>query len=171
MSVPNHYIIDFSLLAKNLQLTELREDVLVALLDAVAEEFQEIHNTFLAYRESNIYKIEHTSQVWSLEKVLNDAYDPELRRIYITDGELVEPPYIFRRAEERPLYLFKRSEDSPIYLRRRSENADSDRDFIVHLPADAQEGNATDELAFIASISATVDYYKEASKTYRIVYE
>lgn len=170
MSAPNYYIIDFLVQAINLFLTELRQPIVLRFKEAIMPEFQSLHDSFLAYRESNLYKIEHTGQVWSMEKVLNDAFDNDLRRIYIEDGVLVQPPFIYRRAEERPTYIFRRNENQPFYLRRRAEIEDSDKDFIIYVPIVLQPENVTDDLTFLAAITKLADYYKIASKTYRIEY-
>ena len=170
MSAPNYYNVNFGQLAAAILRPFYRTQFNLRWFIALLSPLQTLHAYFLSFRESRLYKIEHTGQVWSLENVLNDAFDTDARRIYITDGVLVQPLYVYRRIEERPLYVRKRAENTPLYLRRRSENEDNDKDFIVHIPIELQPQDEADLASFTAQVVALVDFYKIASKTYRIVY-
>ena len=48
---------------------------------------RDLYGDFVAYRDSTLYKLDHTPQVYSMENELNDVYDITSRRIYITDGQ------------------------------------------------------------------------------------
>lgn len=51
----------------------------------------DLFNRLRDYNEAVQYKLAHTSQVWSIQALLNDAFDPDLRRIRIDDAGGLEP--------------------------------------------------------------------------------
>ncbi len=64
-----------------------------------------LYGLFIANREKNNYKLTHNGQVCKLEAVLNDAFDPIDRGIYISDPDYIDPVYTFLDSEESPVYI------------------------------------------------------------------
>ena len=59
-----------------------------------------IHTRFLEFRKDAAYRLNHNGQVCYLRAVLNDTFDPELRRITVTDtAQNVGILLVFRRDE------------------------------------------------------------------------
>ena len=103
-----------------------------------------------------------TGQVAHLELVLNDRFDPILKRIFIGPG--IYPPrvYIYTAAEQKPLYIYTAAENQPVYMYSEGEYINGVFDFVVNVP----NGLPYEE----TSIAAVVDRYKRDGKNYKIQY-
>lgn len=133
-----------------------RKPVMYAWLKACCFPLIQVYNQFTINRESNLYKLAHNGQVYSMENVLNDRFDNDLRRIYITDGFTKDRLYIYTPAENKPLFLKK------VFIYNSDDYADTGADFIVWIPSEIKTNQN------LIEIKALVDYYKLASKRYRI---
>lgn len=56
------------------------------------------------YRSAKLYDLNHSGQVIYLEKVLNDTFDKDLRRIYIGDGDFRDRIFVGARDSENHIY-------------------------------------------------------------------
>lgn len=127
-------------------------------LDFVKASFkplQELHDEWLRLRASNLYKIKHNSQVCYLRAALNDSFDYDLRRIVIVNGNKYKKTYIYTRGEQKPKFL------GTLYIHSRDDYQDSGIDFIVLIPSDLVYNED--------QMKALIDFYKLASKRYKIV--
>lgn len=118
---------------------------------------ESIHYDWLQYRRQNIYNLAHNSQKCYLRGALNDRFDNELRRIRIDDGNSFKRKYIYTDAEEKPKFL------GTIYLYDDSDYEDTGVDFIVVVPAGLIYNNY--------EMKALIDFYRLASKRYKIIIE
>ena len=123
--------------------TFLRKRKMVAWLRSLLQPLESLHGSFITERADALYRLSH------------DKYDPERKRIYITDGNKHSRTYIYTRAEQRPKYLGK------LFLQLRDAYADTGVDFIVKVPQELYKENDYEKMALI-------DYYRLASKRYRI---
>ena len=123
-----------------------------------------LHNDFLIFRNKEIYKVVHNGQVITLEKVLNDAFDPQQRQIFISEEMIFDPLYIYTKAENKPVFLGSEY----IYTTQKS-NAIS-TDFIINFPVNLKPNNSLALLNFENRIKALTNYYKLASKRYIILW-
>lgn len=105
----------------------LRRPKFLALMKTFVYPVKELYNLYVAYRAEVLYDLSHNGQVFSLENVLNDRFDNDERRIYITDGLTKERVYIYKRVEDKPFFL-------PKYIHTRGDYADTGVDFIVWVP-------------------------------------
>ena len=98
-----------------------------------------------------------TPQVCFLEKMLNDKYDKEQRRIRIEDPEVIEGRFFFPHTDtpDKKFYFGKKA-----YFVKDTRYNNTDLRFIVVLPVSIE---ATDEMR------ALIDRYKLASVSYWIV--
>ena len=118
-----------------------------------------IHSIFTNNRAANLYNLAHNGQVCFLRKALNDGFDQNLRRIYISDGNEYNRQYIYTNAEQQPKYL------GTMYLRNADDYADTGIDFRVIVPFGFDlNGN-------YHQLKAMIDFYKLASKRYKIQFE
>ncbi len=147
------YDIDVKKLAVLLLPTFLRKAKLVAWLHCLVTPLVSLHYAFVQKREADLYNLDHNGQVCYLRGVLNDAFDAELRRIKIIDGNRYKRQYIYTRGEKKPKYLGK------TYLHQRTDYSDANVDFIVEVPKEIYREN---------EIIALVDFYRLASKKYKI---
>lgn len=139
----------------------LRFPVLSAYADAVAQPAADIYASFAASRDATLYRLSITPQTCYLEKALNDRFDNQQRRIYITDGARRNNLYIYTREENFPVYINERGNDAPKYIYQRSESIETTGyNFIV---------NVTKEISFNTDeMRALLDRHKLAGKIYNI---
>ncbi len=150
----NYFQLDIKKLVVLLLPTFLRHHKMVAWLHSLITPLIFLYNDFMQQREKHLYRLNHNGQVCYLRKALNDEFDREQRRIRIIDGNQYNREYIYTRAENRPKYLGR------MYLRSRSDYEDTGVDFIVEVPKDTYNE---------IEMKALIDYYKLASKRYKIV--
>jgi len=138
----------------------LRKAAIIAFLEALVSPVNSLYSRFLLYKNNILYRLTITPQVCYLEKMLNDRFDGDQRRIYISDGVFYESLYLYTEAEANNLYIFTQNENNDLALYSRSESGSEGADFIVHVPATVVFDHA--------EMSALLDNYKLASKTYVI---
>ncbi|MBD3748500.1 MAG: hypothetical protein IE931_03295 [Sphingobacteriales bacterium] len=148
--------IDFEKLVLWLIPTFLRKPIIYAYVKALVNPAAQLHQEFLNNWESNLYKLSHNSQVFSIESVLNDKFDPVERRIYITNGFTKDRIYAYTRTELKPVYL-------PIPLFNRGDYADTGVDFIVWIPNVVAMNTES-----LIEAKASVNFYKRGSKRFKI---
>lgn len=150
------YNIDYKKLAVLMLPNFLRKPVLVAFIQSLLTPIANLHDEWLQKRLTNLYKLQHTGQVCFLRKVLNDRFDPQLRRIIIGDGNQFKRKYIYTHAENKPRFLGR------LFLHLRTDYTDTGVDFIVFVPASIVANQPYE-------IEALINFYKEGVKRYKIV--
>ncbi len=136
--------------------TLLRKHKMVAWIRALVTPLDTLHYNFVNKRNADIYNLNHNGQKCYLRKALNDAFDSQLRRVRIDDAPRYASEYIYTRAEGKTKFLGKMT------IRTRGENQVTGLNFIVQVPM---------ELQYLElQIKVLVDYYKLASKHYKIIY-
>lgn len=133
----------------------LRNPILIKYLFSINNPLQDIHYNWLQFRKDNLYKLNHNSQVCYLRKALNDRFDPIQRRIIITGSHRYKQQYIYTKPENKTKYL------GTMHLRMDSDYADNGADFLVLVPTELLNDDNFE-------MKALIDYYKLASKRYRI---
>ncbi len=153
----SNYTVNYSRLKDLLTPTFMRKPKVRAYLMGLVRPLDSLYSLFMIFRRDTLYKLQHTGQVVYLQKVLNDRFDITDRRIYIDDGIVNEPTYVYTHAEDKPVYLGTR------YIYSRSELAFKDVNFVVVLPA----GMTLSAEARIR-MRSLINYYKLTTKTYTI---
>lgn len=166
----NFYILDWNRLVGILLPTSLRGAKMISWLNALFSPVKTLHSQFLIFKSETIYKIEHTPQVYSIEKVLNDEFDPDLKRIFIEDGEYFEQLYVFSPQEQQPIYVFEQSENQPVYVYAQNDPEATSVDFNVVLPLTFQNAFAVDTNER-NKLEALINFYRLPDKTYKIIFE
>jgi hypothetical protein len=150
--------IDFNKLITWLIPAPLRKEIFFAWMQVLCSPVIQLYGEFMAKRSADLYTLDHNGRVFSLEAVLNDAFDSSDRSIYITDGFTKSRLYAYTRAEEKPLYL---NPDVPMY--NRADYADTGIDFIVWVPTavplSAQQ---------LIQLNSLVIKYKLAGKRFKV---
>lgn len=152
--------IDFKKLAIEWLPTFLRGRIMTAIAFTLVSPIELIYNEFLKERKQNLIRIKTTCQKFSMQKRLNDYFDPVERRIKIEKAVLFEGTYLYTEAEDdqwktKSQWLYVDS--NPIYLYTEAE-LNSEYDFIVKVPTGINE----------LQLRAEVEYYMLQSKNYRI---
>lgn len=147
--------------------TWLRRPVAAGLLYAGSAPLGRVLQELRKLRDETGYRMRHNGQVCKLRGVLNDEFDPELRRIKVEDEESaresVERPYM--REMEREIPIPARSSGKAFIINRRGYGGINGEDFWVTLPY-ALRGTADE-----TRLAAIVNRYKLASKRWTIKYE
>jgi hypothetical protein len=153
--------VDFRKLIIWLLPVNLRTGRHVAWLLALLSPLQTRYTLFNARRAASIYMLGITPQVCCLEKMLNDRYDPDLRRINIADNSRMQRVYLYLEDEQKPLYIPLASEDPTVYLGTMAEMEAREADFVVNVPYAVAYNEP--------EMRGLLDTYKLAGKMYDIV--
>lgn len=158
LSNPNIYTIDWQRLVRWLLPVRLRQSRMVAWLAALTSPIKHLHDALLKYREDRLYFLHHTSQVVYMEAVLNDVFDDTARGIYIIDGAVYDPLWVYVTPELKPLYVRMASENTPQWLYTELETVVGQADFIVRVPS---------AVVFdVPRMKALIDLYRLPGKSY-----
>lgn len=77
-------------------------------LKAWTKPFRVIHADFVAVVSRYRYLGRFNGQLMYMERILNDTFAPDNRAIYITDGNFIDPTYLFPRTKNKPIWLYPR---------------------------------------------------------------
>ena len=155
------YKVDFRQLVIHFLPTGLRKNWMIAWLRALVKPVGNIHIQFINFRRNSLYKIEHTPAVFSMENVLNDSFDIQLRRIYIDDGAYRDGVYFYNPEEQKPVSFYDPTEDAPVHFYDGAELFSLDTDFVVTVPFGM---SAAQEIR----LRSIIDFYRLPDKTYNI---
>ncbi len=135
-------------------------------IESLLKGVQFINDMFNTCALETKYLMSLSGQVIYLEHYLNDLFDADLRRIFISDGALTLPPYLYNIADGHtpPFYLHNIADgEAPFYLYNSNDYAVGG-EFIVNVPADIIL------TALITSkIKAAVNRYRQAGARFTIV--
>jgi hypothetical protein len=138
MTNVKRYIIDYvKFVTERLPDPEIRREEVVAYAMALVSPVITLYNQLLAFRSLLLYKLTITPQVCYLEKMLNDQYDTDLRRIYISDSNQYEGLFIYTEGEDQPLFLFTEAEVAKpkTFVYTEGEGSiDGSNDFVIFYP-------------------------------------
>lgn len=144
--------------------TFLRRPLLASLLYAVLTPLSYLHMRFMIFRKDTAYRLGHNGQVCYLRAVLNDTFDPKLRRITVTDtAQSIGVLFVHLREETQAVLVPQRETGTTLLVNRRGFGGVSGYDFIVNVPL-ALRG--LDEFR----LKAVVNTYKLVSKRFAISY-
>jgi len=153
--------INFKKLAVEWLPTFLRKPLFNAFVLVLISPLESLYIEFLRARKQNLIRITTTCQKFSMQKRLNDYFDPLERRIQIVKAVLFDGVYLYTEAEDDQwktktqwLYI----DSFPVYLYTEAE-LNSDYDFIVKTP-----NTGINEL----QLRAEIQYYMLQSKNYKI---
>ena len=98
------YDVNFRRLALLLLPTFWRRPLFGAFAFALVTPVSHLHVRFMQYRQRTGYRLRHNGQVCYLRAVLNDEFDPELRRITLSDSDKTDfGTVVYRRVARRPV--------------------------------------------------------------------
>lgn len=149
-----YYKINYNLLVQLLIPTFLRKPRIIAFLQAAIAPLTSLHQQFNQARIDDHYKLDHNWQKCYLQKVLNDMFDVDERKIRIIEGDKYERNYIYTNAEQMSKYL------GTLFLRRSEDYSDNGFDFTVDM------NNVT---ANLYDVEALVNYYKLEGVRFNII--
>lgn len=130
------YIINWQKLVVWLIPTPLRQPRLMAWIQALAAPIGDVYLKFIALKNYADYELSITPQVCFLQKMLNDKWDSDLRRIRIVKPVIKSPLILYLKSENKRQLLFLKSENKPVILYKKIESEAFIVDFIVEVPGD-----------------------------------
>lgn len=157
------YNVDWQKLALMLTPMHLRKPRFTALLLACVSGVQYVYTKFIGFKFNVEYDLTITPQVCFLEKLLNDYFDYDLRRIFIRDPYTRPPLVLYKKSENIELVLKKKSEAGQVVLYAGFDQHISTDDFLIVLP--------TGLTADFAAMAALVKKYCLPAKNFSIIYE
>lgn len=167
----NVYIINFKRLIKYLDATFLRKAKYVGYMLAAAAPLKSLYNVFLGFKDDAIYKVSHNSQICYMQKVLNDSFDDDLRRIVIKNAIIFEPSWFYHPEDNKPLFFYNEADNLPVYFYNPQDFLGDGVDFTVIVPLAIKPITPAEVITFETKMRAQIDYYKLYSKNYIIKYE
>lgn len=147
--------------------TWLRRPLAGALIYAGVSPLGRLLGELRAYRSATSYRLSHNGQVCKLRGVLNDEFDPELRRIEIEDSDSTgnrEAATVWLREMGRWVMVPRRGAGGAS-IHREGFGGTSGYDFWVTVPGELRTAETETRLR------AIVNTYKLASKRYAINYK
>lgn len=167
------YKIDFGKLVIWLTPVILRKERMIAWLHALITPIIYLYDKFLGFREDTNYWLHINGQVCYLEKMLNDKYDRDSRRIYIDKGKNYEPVFIYQEPEaDAPLFTFLEAEENetPPYLYVDNETTSSNCDFIIMVPVELRPDDVNKLNKKELELNTLVSMYALPDKVHSIQY-
>ena len=155
------YNISFKKLSTEWLIIALRVNWIIAFIFVLILPLEALYIEFLRARKQNLIRLNTTCQKFSMQKRLNDFFDPVERRIEIVKAVLFESTYLFTEAEDDIWHTktkWLHGDQQPIYLYTDAELY-SEFDFIVKIP-----NSGINEL----QLRAEIEYYMLQSKNYKI---
>lgn len=144
--------------------TFLRRPLLTALLYAVLTPLSHLHTRFMLFRRDAAGRLGHNGQVCRLRALLNDTFDPELRRITITDtAQHTGMLFVRLREEAQAVLVPQRATGATLPVNRRGFGGANGYDFAVNIPLSL---HGLDE----SRLRAVANTYKLVSKRFAISY-
>jgi len=154
--------IDFQDIINKLLPAAFRNSNIKELLFAMIKPLKDLNTSFKSHKDVIDYDLQFNGQTMYLKHVLNDLFDPTLRRIYIEDTSIINNVYVATKAEGSvTLYLATKAETTApvVYLETLSEQVNQIH-FKVRVPI---------ALTFSSiKMRTLVDKYKLAGKNYTI---
>lgn len=168
-----YFDIAVNTLTKQLLPTRVRSAKMKAWCRVLVTGVRDINDKFVTMRTDNVYTLTHNSQVYSIEAVLNDAFDAVNRDIYLGDPITNNLIYLAVEAEfgttayESPRWLGTAAEEiagtgyEPNFIYTPAETITGGYDFLIYVP-----GSVTYDLS---RFTALVSKFKLPSKTWNII--
>lgn len=132
-------------------------------LQALLKPVRSLYSAFLTYKSDKMYFASIRFQKIYMEKMLNDLYDNDNRRIYIEDATRLTAVYVANKAlGYPPVYVHNSSvTHDPLWVYSKSSYV-AQLDFVVKVPVSIYSDLNLDQM------KAYINDYKFAGKRYEI---
>jgi len=134
---------------------------------ALSKGLKNLYDDFYAYKDLALYQVSHNGSIIQLEKVLNDYFDPDQRRIYIENVQRVQDLRVYTLAAEKQINV----STTPVKgIRTGNDFNQNIADFNVYIPSDLQPIDSNALSQFIIQIKTQIDFYKLYAKKYELIW-
>ena len=132
---------------------------------SLIQPIQQLNDKVKQYTDDVYYRLNLTGQVIYLEHYLNDLFDKDQRRIYLSDDNLVLPPYLFNKSDgEAVLNLYNEADgETPFHLYNKQDYFNQGS-FVINVPAAIILTQS-----MLNRIKRATNQYKQAGVSYSIV--
>ena len=137
----------------------LRKPLLLALIHSAILPLKANYSAFLSFKKNAAYKVKHNGQVVYLEKMLNDKFDKDLRRIQVENSKPNVPLWLYHVEDGKPMFTYHIADGKSVHFFNKGAHYNA-FDFTVLIPNDLIE--------IKSQMQAQVNYYKLFSKNYKI---
>lgn len=163
----NIFNIDFSkFIELNLPIS-LRRPRLIQWLNVLFAPIKSVYTDFLVFKDSVLYILGHNSTITLLQKMLNDKFDDEARRIYILNVQRTDISRFYYLEEQKELGFYDEGSVKKGFYYIFNDN-DGSSDYIIHIPIEYQPDNESDLNNYLVRVRAEVNRYNHYAKTYKI---
>ena len=138
----------------------LRKTLILTFINSAVLPLKANHIAFLSFKKNTEYILKHNGQVVYLQKMLNDKFDKNERRIKVDNVKPIIPLRLYYVEDAKPLFSYHIEEGKPKHFFR-SGYYYNEFDFIVSIPNDLIES--------VLQMQVQINYYKLFSKNYKIV--
>ena len=152
----NIFNIDYHILIQLVLPIRKRKPLRRAWLFALISPVVYMYNLFLFRRTDRLYQLSHNAQVVYMQSLLNDRFDANLRRIFISDTPNISPLFTYTVPEQKYVYLYTTAENNNQTFFTHTEIAIANNGFIVNIPTTLNIDHAT--------LTALVDAFRLPSK-------
>lgn len=132
----------------------VRKPRMLAVLKALVKPLTITYQTFMLKRRLHLLLASTTPQVCKLEYLLNELFDSDQRRIYISGPEVMPKTYVWPEDDPRASYVWPANNANAAYVFSGYKNS---WDFSVNIPAG---------MASKTDLRNILNRYKLPSKTY-----
>ncbi|AJA67308.1 hypothetical protein MYRA21_0064 [Myroides sp. A21] len=153
----NIYRFDFKRFIKLFIPIAYRNKTILELFGCFLFPIKQLHQRFVNYRKEVIQKMSYNSQVVYMQKMLNDYFDPFLRRIRIENNSIDDRVLFYTEPRNKPVYFGTQ--------RFFSDRWQRNYDFLVIIPKDVILNDKEK-----TQMKNLIEYYKLYSKNYEIKY-
>ena len=159
------YDTDFRKLAVMLLPPSLRGRVLAGIVRTLVQGIRILQSDFRAFRERTDTSLRYDGQTCRLRGMLNDMFDPDLRRITVEDVDETELDAMLIHTRETPKarMLYLRDSGSGTILTLRGYRGLSEAAFRVRVPWELK--------VYADRMTAMIDSYKLAGMKWIMVYQ
>lgn len=154
----NVYRVDWDKLVRLMLPIRLRRPLMIWFFWSMVYPVRWLYQLFTNFKNERLKRISYNSQVVYLQKMLNDEFDPFLKRIRVVNNAIDDRRLLYYQHRGKPLNL------GTAYFF--SEKWTRNFDFLVLIPKDV---NLEDTQ--INQMKNLIEYYKLYSKNYEIRYE
>ncbi|QQV91595.1 hypothetical protein Peternella1_59 [Winogradskyella phage Peternella_1] len=146
---------------------DLRKPKTLAFINALITPLKTQYIRFTKFKESVFYIVSHNSSIVLLQKMLNDKFDNEERRIYISNIQRTDINRFYYWNENKEFGLYNEGNVQKGFYYA-FENEAQSPDYVVHIPIEYQPSTELELQKYEVKVKSEINRYNHYSKTYII---
>ena len=163
----NYFYVDIEKLIQLSLPTFMRKPNILAFLNALFAPLKIQYIRFTKFKESVFYIVSHNSSITLLQKMLNDKFDDEERRIYISNIQRTDINRFYYWNENKEFGFYDEGDVQKGFYYAFQNEAQSP-DYIVHIPIEYQPNTELELDKYLVKVRSEINRYNHYSKSYII---